>query len=109
MIKARNLLAMSLSAPFLFAPFASAADDSGVVVNKPNVTFFTSLGALSVEDKDFDPEVFESEVGLKGVVKSDDFTMVYNLTADFSDAINSRDTNGPEAEGDIHVKEANVV
>jgi len=105
----RNLLAMTLSVPFLMAQSASAADDSEVVVNKPNFTFLTSIGVLSVEDKDFDPEAFEAEVGVNGVVKAKEFTMVYNLKADLSDAINSRDTNGTEGEADIHIKEANVV
>jgi hypothetical protein len=109
MKKSHNLLAMTLSAPFLFSQVASAADESEVVVNKPNFTFFTSLGVLDVEGKDFDPEAFEAEVGLNGVVKAKEFTMVYNLKADLSDAINSRDTNGTEGEADIHIKEANIV
>lgn len=109
MKKSRNLLAMTLSAPFLLSQMALAADESEVVVNKPNFTFLTSLGVLEVEDKDFDPEAFEAEVGVNGVVKAKEFTMVYNLKADVSDAINSRDTNGTEGEADIHIKEASVV
>ncbi|MBJ7537485.1 porin [Marinomonas transparens] len=110
MKNSRNLLAITLSAPFLLTQIASAAN-SDVVVNKPQFTFLTSIGLLNVEDKDFDPEAFEAEVGIKGVVKAKEFTMIYNLKADLSDAINSRDTgtSTTEGEADIHMKEANVI
>ncbi|BFM48725.1 porin [Marinomonas sp. THO17] len=105
----RKLLAMTLSVPFLMTQAAFAADDSDLVVNKPNFSFLTSLGVLNVEDKDFDPEAFEAEVGMNGVVKAKEFTILYNLRADLSDAINSRDTTSNEGEADIHIKEAHAI
>lgn len=77
----------------------------------PKLTLFSSLGVLDAENTDYDPEAFEMEVGLNGLVKLDEFKMRYILVADVADAINSRDTNGKGSDGeaDIHIKEAKVV
>lgn len=75
----------------------------------PDFTLFASMGVLDVEDKDFDPEAFELEFGVKGLVKADGFKMLYEFVADVSDAVNSDDTNGVEGEDDIHVKEARLI
>ncbi|PJE53214.1 porin [Marinomonas sp. BSi20584] len=107
--KSRNLIAIALSTPFMLFQVASAADNSDVVINEPNFTFFTSFGVLNVEKKDFDPEAFETEVGINGTVKSNDFNVIYNLKVDLSNAINSRDTGGTDGEADIHVKEASMI
>jgi len=104
------LLALSLSAPLLISQMAYAADDSDeVTVSKPKFNFFTSLGVLNVEGKDFDPESFETEVGLSGMVKAKEFKMIYNLTAELSGAINSQDTGGTGGSDDIHIKEVNAI
>ncbi|MBR9830341.1 MAG: porin [Oceanospirillales bacterium] len=75
----------------------------------PNFTLFASMGVLDVEDKDFDPETFELEFGVNGLIKADAFKMRYQFVADVADAVNSRDTGGKEGEGDIHVKEAKLI
>ncbi|PSL16122.1 porin-like protein [Marinobacterium halophilum] len=75
----------------------------------PNFTLFASMGVLDVEDKDFDPEAFELEFGVNGLIKADAFKMRYQFVADVADAVNSRDTGGKEGEGDIHVKEAKLI
>ncbi len=75
----------------------------------PDFTLFASMGVLDVEDKDFDPEAFELEFGVNGLIKADSFKMRYQFVADVADAVNSRDTGGTEGEDDIHVKEAKLI
>ncbi|MBV0934268.1 porin [Marinobacterium weihaiense] len=75
----------------------------------PDFTLFASLGALDIDDRDFDPEAFELEFGVNGLIKADAFKMRYQFVADVSDAVNNRDTGGTEGEDDIHVKEAKLI
>ncbi|NVK75148.1 MAG: porin [Oceanospirillaceae bacterium] len=102
-------LSMAISIPCILSQLALAENTSETTVSKPNFNLFTSLGVLNIEDKDFDPEAFETELGVKGNIKSNDFKMIYNVKVDLSDAINSRDTGGPDGEADIHVKETNMI
>ncbi|WP_027854872.1 porin [Marinobacterium litorale] len=88
---------------------ANSAQASELEFEKPNFTMFASLGVLDREDADYDPEVFELELGLKGLVKLDEFKMVYSLAADVADAANSKDTGGADGESDIHIRDAKVV
>ncbi|WP_343805042.1 porin [Marinobacterium maritimum] len=75
----------------------------------PDFTLFASMGVLDVEDRDFDPEAFELEFGVNGLIKADSFKMRYQFVAEVADAVNSRDTGGTEGEDDIHVKEAKLI
>ncbi|RTE65893.1 porin [Amphritea opalescens] len=100
----RTLTTLSLA--IAFSNIAHATESEFPM---PKFTMFSSLGAVSIEDKDFDPEAFELELGLKGLVKIDNFKMVYILNADVSDAINSKDTGGNDGEADIHIIDAKVV
>ncbi|SEG66761.1 porin [Marinobacterium lutimaris] len=100
---------LTLSALFTAVLGANAANAAKPEIPLPEFTMFTSLGVLNVEDKDYDPEAFEAEFGLKGLVKLDEFKMLYVLNVDVSDAINSEDTGGSAGESDIHVKDAKVI
>lgn len=105
----RGLVIATLSSPLFFTPAVQAATASDLQIQAPKFTLFTSLGALKVQHKDFDPEAFDAEVGVKGKIHVDQFKMFYQLAADVSDAINSKDTGGPDGKADIHVREAKVV
>lgn len=105
----KSCFTTSLATLSLAVIVANTAHASEPEFPMPKFTMFSSLGAASVEGKDFDPEAFELELGIKGLVKLDTFKLVYILNADVSDAINSKDTGGADGEADIHVKDAKVV
>ncbi|WP_432695007.1 porin [Marinobacterium sp. YM272] len=71
---------------------------------KPEFHGFFSMGALKAENKDFDPEAFELEAGIHGLVGYQDFKMKYEFTVDMAQAANRDDANGDDDE--IRVKEA---
>ncbi len=91
------------------ALYGTAQAAPAVDAPMPDFTLFASMGVLDVEDKDFDPEAFELEFGVNGLIKADSFKMRYQFVADVADAVNSRDTGGTEGEDDIHVKEAKLI
>lgn len=103
----RPLIA-TLATLSLAVTVANTAQAAQPEFKMPKLTMFSSIGAVSVEDKDFDPEAFELEIGVKGLVKLDEFKMAYSLIADVSDAINSKDTGGTDGEADIHISTALV-
>ncbi|MDX2422715.1 MAG: porin [Amphritea sp.] len=105
----KQTLTISIASLSLAITLASHAQASEPEFPMPKLTLFSSLGAVAVEDKDFDPEAFELELGIKGLVKLDTFKMIYMINADISDAINSKDTGGTEGEADIHIKDAKVI
>lgn len=105
----RGLAIAALSTPLFITPVVNAASASDLQVDAPKFTLFTSLGALKVQNKDFDPEAFNAEVGVKGKIHVDQFKMLYQLVGDVSNAINSKDTHGPDGSADMHVKEAKVI
>lgn len=100
---------VALTSTLALVVATAAHADGGLDAPMPDFTLFASMGVLDVEDKDFDPEAFELEFGVKGLVKADGFKMLYEFVADVSDAVNSDDTNGTEGEDDIHVKEAKLI
>lgn len=91
------------------ALYGTAQAAPAVDAPMPDFTLFASMGVLDVEDKDFDPEAFELEFGVNGLIKADSFKMRYQFVADVADAVNSKDTGGTEGEDDIHVKEAKLI
>lgn len=100
-----------ISKPLVILSTLAAASTHAMEVSEPKLHLFASAGVLDAESSDFDPEAFEFEVGLSGLVKTDEYKMKYQLVADVSSAINSRDTNGRGSDGndDIHIKEAKLI
>lgn len=105
----KTKISLSVSIPLLLSQITVAAESPDTIINKPKFTLLASFGVLNVEEKDFDPEAFKTEIGVSGIVTSDGLKIIYNVKADLSDAINSRDTGGTDGEADIHVKEANMI
>ncbi|SIP93208.1 porin [Marinobacterium stanieri] len=87
----------------IFMASAASANDA-LEFSKPDFHMFTSFGALEVENKDFDPEAFELEAGVKGLVSYDSFKMKYEFTVDMAQAANRDDSAADDDE--IRVKEA---
>lgn len=105
----KKVLGVALTTLGVAVAVANTTQAAELEFEKPDFTMFASLGVLDRKDADFDPEAFELELGLKGLVKFDEFKMAYSLIADVADATNSRDTGGVDGEADIHIRHAAVV
>ncbi|MFC6674259.1 porin [Marinobacterium aestuariivivens] len=94
----KHLLVMSAAA-LLTLPLAGTANAT------PKVFGLLSAGAVE-DEKDFESEAFEVELGVKGAYELEGAKAVYELLVDVSDAVNAEeDTDG---EDEIHVRQASV-
>ncbi|MFC6674284.1 porin [Marinobacterium aestuariivivens] len=89
-----------LSSAVLLSLSMTAAADTG-----PKVFGLLSVGALN-DEKDFETEAYELELGIKGVYDIEGIKAAYELLADFADAANAEEDI--DGEDEIHVRQASV-
>ncbi len=71
----------------------------------PKVFGNISIGAVK-DEKDFESEAFEVQLGVKGVYEVEGAKAVYQLLLDVSDAVNAEEDN--DGEDEIHVSQASI-
>ncbi|PSF05893.1 hypothetical protein C7H09_12525 [Marinobacter fuscus] len=111
----KTTLAIALSASSLNA-FSSVLDNTDIVHKGPGFSAKMNIGALKVNGRDIAPWAFSVTAGTGGIfIVNDGLKIKYDLTADFSNAINDNDdltwTQGNVNGGindDVYVRDAKI-